>query len=274
MTSLKYAKKMILIDPRELDRINAAVTDRVNKANDGTENDMKRVLDRTDLSTHDMMKAYHQLLQRYLRKDKRRSKEPLNITVNRIKEDDEHIGTDTVAGDLEEETPLDPPQPQPQKEATIDDALERELLESVPVSFKARAKSLLNNIRRNKPKGFLDWSEEGEIVVAGVKIPGSNMVDLLHDSLRNRKGYKSPIGWEAFNEALALNNTPETLVSNTSRRDALREQKYKDRAEIYPSYAQQLTLTPSPKRRKSARKGKGKRRRSTPSKNVDPWEIY
>ena len=79
---------MVLIDPRELERINEAVTQKSREAPTGKlENDMKRTLDRTDLSIDDMMRLYHQLLQRYLQKNEHRRKEPLNITVKKVKEE-------------------------------------------------------------------------------------------------------------------------------------------------------------------------------------------
>ena len=67
---------MVLIDPRELERINDAVTHRAQKTEEATtgklESDMKRTLDRSDLSADDMMRLYHQFLQRYLQKDQQR----------------------------------------------------------------------------------------------------------------------------------------------------------------------------------------------------------
>ena len=99
-----------------------------------------------------------------------------------------------------------------------EDSLERELLKAVPSSFKVRAKSLLRHLQRNKSKGYVDWNPDGELIASGKLVRGSNMVDLIHDSLKSRKGAKDPVGLESFIEALALNNTPDSLITNTKRR--------------------------------------------------------
>ena len=83
MTTLQHAKKMVLIDPRELDKVNAAVRDNDLPGNTvrGIDSDMKKILDRTDLSAFDKMQLYGQTLQRYLRMDTQRGKQSLNITL-------------------------------------------------------------------------------------------------------------------------------------------------------------------------------------------------
>ena len=83
MTALQHAKKMVLIDPRELDKVNAVVRDNDLPGNTvrGIDSDMKKILDRTDLSAFDKMQLYGQTLQRYLRMDTQRGKQSLNITL-------------------------------------------------------------------------------------------------------------------------------------------------------------------------------------------------
>ena len=83
MTALQHAKKMVLIDPRELDKVNAVVRDNDLPGNTvrGIDSDMKKILDRTDLSAFDKMQLYGQTLQRYLRMDIQRGKQSLNITL-------------------------------------------------------------------------------------------------------------------------------------------------------------------------------------------------
>ena len=55
MTALQHAKKMVLIDTRELDKVNAVVRDNDLPGNTvrGIDSDMKKILDRTDLSAFD-----------------------------------------------------------------------------------------------------------------------------------------------------------------------------------------------------------------------------
>ena len=83
MTALQHAKKMVLIDPRELDKVNAVVRDNDLPGNTvrGIYSDMKKILDRTELSAFDKMQLYGQALQRYLRMNTLRGKQSLNITL-------------------------------------------------------------------------------------------------------------------------------------------------------------------------------------------------
>ena len=78
MTALQHAKKMVLFDPRELDKVNAVVRDNDLPGNTvrGIDSDMKKILDRTDLSAFDKMQLYGQTLQRYLRMDTQRGNSP------------------------------------------------------------------------------------------------------------------------------------------------------------------------------------------------------
>ncbi len=195
-----------------------------------------------------MMRLYHQMLQRFLQKEKRRGKEPLNITVKR--KDDNDVTKEDV---VEEE----------KQEDNADQAIENELLDSVSASFKTKARSLLTNLKRNRSKGHLDWTPEGEIVVSGNRVEGSNLVDLIQDSLRSRKGFKDPVGWKTFNEALAMNNTPELLITNTKRRDAMRDRKQPEKG---------AGTTPTTSKRKGKKRRQSSQQQSPQQKK--PWELY
>ena len=249
--ALKHTKKMVLIDPRELERIHTTVKDHdlTGSSVRNMDVDMKKILERPDLSMHDKMQLYHQTLQRYLRVDKQRGKESLNITLTSENKKHKHPEGDDIDSDNTSAIHQEP---------NSDDIVEVELLDTVPASFETKAKTLLSNLKRNKTKGILNWTPEGEIIVSGNRIQGSNLVDLIHDSLRKRKGYKEPLGWELFNEALALNNTPESLITNTARRNAMRELKSKD------------TDRPTPKRKRTSRAGKHRQ----PSPYRTTWELY
>ena len=173
----------------------------------------------------------------------------MNITVKRVKKDDD-ANDDTK--DVEEK-----------QEDNADQAIENELLDTVSASFKTKARSLLTNLKRNRSKGHLDWTPEGEIVVSGNRVEGSNLVDLIHDSLRSRKGFKDPVGWKTFTEPLALNNTPESLITNTKRRDTMRESK-------------QAAATPTTSKRKGKKRRQSSQQQSPQQQQQQkkPWEIY
>ena len=219
MTALQHAKKMVLIDPRELDKVNAVVRDNDLPGNTvrGIDSDMKKILDRTDLSAFDKMQLYGQTLQRYLCMDTQRGKQSLNITLT-------SEGKKSAPKKEEAIEEVSEPTPEPQHPSN-DEILERELLETVPKSLQTKAKNLFNHLSHNRAEGVFDWTPGGEIIVSGNKVPGSNLVDLIYDTMKSRKGYENPTGWRSFSDALALTNTPESLITNAVRRAALRERK-------------------------------------------------
>ncbi len=53
---------------------------------------------------------------------------------------------------------------------------------------------------------------------------GSNIVDLVNDTLRSKKGFE-PYGWQYFVRGLAKSNAPESMIGNESRRDVVRQIK-------------------------------------------------
>ena len=61
------------------------------------------------------------------------------------------------------------------------------------------------------------WNERGELMHEGVAVHGSNVVDLVHDLLRNRKT-TDPVGWRQFANQMRAANVPMELVGNVARR--------------------------------------------------------
>ena len=142
--------------------------------------------------------------------DNQRGKQSLNITLT--SEGKKPPKKEEV---FEEPTPQQQPPPN-------DEILERELLEAIPKSLQTKAKNLFNHLDHNRAEGVSDWTPGGEIIVSGNKVPGSNVVDHIYDSMKSRKGYENPTGWRLFNDALTLTNAPESLITNAVRRAALR----------------------------------------------------
>ena len=52
----------------------------------------------------------------------------------------------------------------------------------------------------------------------GKSIPGSNIIDLVNDVIRHRKG-SEPTGWQAFAEGLRDINIPQDVIGNRERWD-------------------------------------------------------
>ena len=51
------------------------------------------------------------------------------------------------------------------------------------------------------------WNDRGELLHDGVAVPGSNMIDLVHDLLRKRKT-TDHIGWQQFANQLSKHWEP------------------------------------------------------------------
>ena len=74
-------------------------------------------------------------------------------------------------------------------------------------------------------------NDKGELLQEGAVVPGSNVIDLVHDLLRKRKT-SDPIGWQQFASQMRAANIPMELVGNVARRRHIQKRK--------------RTLTPKP----------------------------
>ena len=82
--------------------------------------------------------------------------------------------------------------------------------------MKSRTRQLIKKLKANKD--IIGWNEQGQMVFKGTTIPGTNIVDLVNDSLRQRKNF-NPERWELFSKALGHLNVPEGIVRNENRLD-------------------------------------------------------
>ena len=57
-----------------------------------------------------------------------------------------------------------------------------------------------------------------QFYIYGKSIPGSNIIDLVNDVIRHRKG-SEPTGWQAFAEGLRDMNIPQDVIGNRERWD-------------------------------------------------------
>lgn len=101
-----------------------------------------------------------------------------------------------------------------QVKPTNNNNVEAELLESVPIQVKYKAKRLMRIIR-NHPEA--DWNERGELVYRQTTIPNSHIIDLISDILKPSSNSAAPRGWEEFAEVLKSSSVPKELVPNTQR---------------------------------------------------------
>ena len=103
------------------------------------------------------------------------------------------------------------------------------------------------------------------MIFRGELIPGSNMLDLIQDSLRSRKEFGDPTGVSKFMEGLAMMNTPESLIKNISRRRILRQVKQ--------GGSIQASESPPPVMSYPT-KSKGRKRKSKSSSTITMWERF
>ena len=89
------------------------------------------------------------------------------------------------------------------------------VIDSVPSTMKRKAQ-LLVSLLKNNPN--VSWEDDGTVKLYGKSIPGSNIIDLVNDVIRHRKG-SEPTGWQAFAEGLRDMNIPQDVVGNRERWD-------------------------------------------------------
>ena len=92
-------------------------------------------------------------------------------------------------------------------------ALHDQILQSVPKTMQRKAELLLGMIKNNNN---LTWDEQGVVSYKGKRIHGSNIIDLINDAIRQRKGVE-PRGWKTFSKALHESNIPQEVIGNSSR---------------------------------------------------------
>lgn len=88
------------------------------------------------------------------------------------------------------------------------------ILEDIPSKSLSHAELLLKYIRENPS---IDVKDNGEVIVDGHIIQGSNIVDIVHDLSRKRKAKAVSTGVEEVARALNRSNIPLEAIGNTNR---------------------------------------------------------
>lgn len=211
------------------------------RAMSSLDSDMKNVLERSDLSDHDKAVSYNQLLGRYNALEAARAAQPVRVSV---------VSESTPAA--EATTTAAPPS----------DAIEREIVDSVPKTLKAKAGRL---IAKMKSDPLCRWNDRGEFVYDGRTVKGSNMVDLVNDLMRTRKKMAPPVGWQTFGERMRGLNVPMEFVGNPRYRKAMQQSKRVEETASTPAKPIRLGKTWTQQHRRTA----VKKRRS----EAQEWET-
>ncbi len=112
----------------------------------------------------------------------------------------------------------------------------------------------------------MSWNKNDELVYDGNIVKGSNIVDLLNDTLRGKKGF-NPHGWQYFMRGLAKSNAPESMIGNESRRDVVRQIKQSGVLE------KRTFLTPQLSENKVTSSVKRKSVTTTPRKSKKTYSV-
>jgi hypothetical protein len=122
---------------------------------------IQSILEREDLSTDERLKLYDQSFTRYL-----------------------NVHDDYRPRPVVSRVSTSPPAV---IEAETKDAMEEEILESVPKTMKTKAELL---VRKMKADPNIAWSEKGELKYKEETVRGSNVVDLVNDAKGNTSIHK------------------------------------------------------------------------------------
>ena len=184
---MESVSRMALVDPRLLDHISNQQTKQpIAKTLNALDDEMRRILDKP-ITTYEKVKQYNQVLMRYNDYEDKKN-EPIQLKV---------LPTDSTNRDID------------------GSRWEREVIDSVPKSFKRRAQILMNRIKA--AGGPLSWNTQGELINRGNVLTGSNIVDLVNDVLRKRKSRSAPAGWQQFSTGLRDSNIPQEAIGHPDR---------------------------------------------------------
>ena len=97
-------------------------------------------------------------------------------------------------------------------------ATDKQIIDSVSKTMQNRAKLLIQKLKDHSD--VISWTDNGQLVLEGSIVPNSNMVDLVNDIMRKRKGF-NPEHSSTFAIALAKINVPKDYVRNTDLIDSI-----------------------------------------------------
>lgn len=111
-----------------------------------------------------------------------------------------------------EQVAIDNPPPE-HSHSNTQECKKEDLLTSLPLSLRSRAKVLLNHLNKHTS---LQWNDKGEIIVDGKVVTGSNIIDLIKVQLKDYKSFH-PIGAEVFSRLVQESNVPQSVLTQARR---------------------------------------------------------
>lgn len=93
------------------------------------------------------------------------------------------------------------------------DSIHEDLLSSLPLPLRSRAKVILNHLAKHTN---LQWNDKGEIIVNGKVVTGSNINDLIKIQLKDYRSFH-PVGAEVFSQLVQESNVPQSVLTQARR---------------------------------------------------------
>ena len=119
-------------------------------------------------------------------------------------------------------------------------ATDKQIIDSVPKTMQNRAKLLIQKLKDHSD--VISWNDNGQLVLEGSIVPNSNIVDLVNDVMRKRKGF-NPEHSNTFTKALAKINVPEDYLRNPDRIDSIRRyRRLQDSQAPGPSFVSETPI--------------------------------
>lgn len=155
------------------------------------------------MNEREKCRAYLQILQRYLYfvEGAKRNTIASKVFPPKLNTTTTHKITEPI--DLEEEDE------EGEKNDHMNDSF---ILETVPPKYRQKAKLLLHHIHVNADNRFV-WDKYGVVTIDGVRILGSNIVDLVNEAMRSRKT-TNPNGRQHFTTFLHSVKVPREFIGN------------------------------------------------------------
>ena len=99
------------------------------------------------------------------------------------------------------------------------DAWSKMVIDSVPKTHQTRAKGFLSYISTVPER--VTWNYDGQLVVRGAVVEGSNICDLIHHAVRDSTKKTPPQSWKTFIDALRETNIPRHSTLGLAGQKAL-----------------------------------------------------
>ena len=130
-------------------------------------------------------------------------------------------------------------------------ATDKQIINSVPKTMQNRAKLLIQRLKDHSD--ISSWNDNGQLVLEGSIVPNSNIVDLVNDVIRKRKGF-NPEHSNIFAKALAKINSPEDYLKNPVQIDSIHWYcRLQDSQAPGPSFVSETVEAPTEVPRKTPR---------------------